>query len=832
LRTLSLVFFLAITVSFAPLVQAQESDILVTKSGPSESAADTDVSYSVGVTNFGPDDSATVTLTDAIPSGMTFVSAVQEDGPSFSCAAPTAGDTVGTINCSIASMTNGSTANFTFVFHIPPATPPGTSFTNVANVTSPTDPNSENDTAAAVTNTPFPPQGDLFIVKTGPSGAGADTDVVYTISLTNGGPDDATNVTMNDTLSDVTFVSIVQDSGPPMVCSDPGGGNSGLVSCSIATFPADATATFTLTAHVPPGASPGSTISNTATVTSDSDPNEENDSSSTLLTVSSSDVSVVKTGSATATAGTNLSYTITVTNNGPDTAFDVTLEDQLPPDTTFFSLTPDSGPVASCVTPVVGANGTVSCNFIAIANTVSAQFTLVVEIGNTLSVTNTATVSASGTDSNTGNNSSTQITAVTPSADVAVTKNAPATAEAGTNVAYTITVTNEGPSDAEDVTLTDTVPVGTTFVSMNQTTGPTFNCSGTSTITCTIASLAPGALATFTYTVNVPATTADGFNIANTADVTTSTADANSGNDTATANTTVEASADLSVVKTGPGSADPDTDVTYTVTVTNNGPSDATSVSLTDTTPANTTFVSIEQTSGPLFICVTPSVGGTGTITCTIATLVPGATAIFSIVLHVSPSTPDASAIANTADLSSNTSDPNAGNNTSTTTAFVGAIADLNVTKTGPANAAPDSDVTYVVTVTNNGPSDAASVTLTDELPAGTTFVSATQTSGPIFNCVTPAVGANGTITCTIATLASGATATFDIVLHVGAVGLVVNTATVTSPTDPAGGNNSGSAATAVVAPASLTTIPTLSPLALMLMALSLAGIVLFVQRQ
>ncbi len=823
--------------SIAPLARAQEADILITKSGPSESAADTDVSYSVSVTNLGPDDSATVTLTDSIPAGMTFVSAVQDDGPAFICAFPNPGDTVGTINCSIASLTFGSTANFTFVFHIPPATPPGTSFTNIANVSSTTDPNSENDSATTGTTTPFPPQGDMFISKSGPSGAGPDTDVVYTISLGNAGPDDATGVTMNDTLTGVTFVSIVQNNGPGMTCSDPGAGNLGLVSCSIATFPASASATFTLTVHVPPGASPGSTISNTATVTADNDPAAENNASFTLLTVSSSDVSVVKTGAAIATAGTELDYTITVTNNGPDTAFDVTLNDSLPPDTTFVSLIQDSGPAAICAAPAIGTNGPFACTFAALGNTVSAQFTLVVEIGNTLSVTNTATVSATGADSNLANNSSTQVTAVTPSADVAVTKNGPATVDAGTNVVYTITVANEGASDAADVSLTDTVPAGTTFVSATQTTGPFFNCvtpavGGTGTITCTIASFAPNALATFTFTMHVPASTTDGFVIANTADVATTTADANSGNDTSTANTTVEASADLSVVKTGPATADPDADVTYTVTVANNGPSDAASVSLTDTLPANTTFVSANQTSGPLFNCVTPAVGGTGTITCTIATLLPGASAVFSIVLHVSPSTPDASAIAiaNTADIASNTTDPNPANNTSTTTAFVGAIADLSVTKTGPPTAAPDSDVTYVVTVTNNGPSDAASVMLTDELPAGTTFVSATQTSGPLFNCVTPAVGTNGTITCTIATLAASASATFDIVLHAGAAGLVVNTATVTSPTDPAGGNNAGSAATTVVAPA-LTPIPTLSPLALMLMALSLAGIVLFVQR-
>lgn len=478
---------------------------------------------------------------------------------------------------------------------------------------------------------------------------------------------------------------------------------------STATFAAAATASFTLTAHIPPGAVAGSIITNTAMVTATNDPVPDNNSSS--------DVSVVKTGSATATAGTNLTYTITVMNNGPDNASDVTLTDPLPPDTTFVSLTQNNGPIAACATPAIGTNDTVSCTFTSIANGASAQFTLVVEIGNTTSVSNTATVTASGSDSNPGNNTSTQITAVTPSADVAVTKNGPATVAAGTNITYTVPVTNLGASDAANVSLTDAVPTGTTFVSANQTTGPTFLCNtpavgATGTITCTIATLAPDASATFTFVMNVPSSTADGFSIANTADVSTTTADPNSGNNTSTTTATVAATADLGVVKSGPASADPDSDVTYTVTVTNNGP----------------------------------------------------------------------------------------------------------------------SDVTYLVTITNNGPSDAASVTLTDVLPAGTTFVSETQTSGPTFNCTTPAVGGTGTITCTIATLASGASATFDIVLHVApqATGSIANTATVTSPTDPTPGNNAGTTTTALVG---LAGIPTLSPLALALMALSLAGIVLFMQR-
>ena len=107
------------------------ADLLVTKSGPSSAAAGSDVSFDVVVMNGGPDDATTVTLTDAVPAGMTFVSATQNSGPAFSCSTPAVGRT-GTITCTIATLVAGASADFTFVMHIPVDTPPGTTFTNKA----------------------------------------------------------------------------------------------------------------------------------------------------------------------------------------------------------------------------------------------------------------------------------------------------------------------------------------------------------------------------------------------------------------------------------------------------------------------------------------------------------------------------------------------------------------------------------------------------------------------------------------------------------------------------------------------------------------------------
>src|ERR1051325_12141435 len=101
---------------------------------------------------------------------------------------------------------------------------------------------------------------------------------------------------------------------------------------------------------------------------------------------------------------------------------------------------------------------------------------------------------------------------------------------------------------------------------------------------------------------------------------------------------------------------------------------------------------------------------------------------------------------------------PISNNNTAVATGSVQQSADLGVTKSGPANVNVGNTITWTINLTNGGPSDASNVTLTDTLPANTTFVSENQTSGPVFNCTT-----GPTVTCTAATFAAGASASFQI---------------------------------------------------------------------
>ena len=131
-------------------------------------------------------------------------------------------------------------------------------------------------------------------------------------------------------------------------------------------------------------------------------------------------------------------------------------------------------------------------------------------------------------------------------ADLAVSKSsAPAsTVDAGTNVTYTIELINNGPCGAGNVTLSDTVPEGSAFVSLSASafgwscSTPSIGSSGP--ITCTKDSMAEGEAVTFTLVTNVPCDVASGTNLDNTATASAATPpDDNSANDSASISLTV-----------------------------------------------------------------------------------------------------------------------------------------------------------------------------------------------------------------------------------------------------------------------------------------------------
>ncbi len=141
----------------------------------------------------------------------------------------------------------------------------------------------------------------------------------------------------------------------------------------------------------------------------------------------------------------------------------------------------------------------------------------------------------------------------------------------------------------------------------------------------------------------------------------------NDGNVTAIARFTVRdpnnLRTDLSVGKVGPLEVKSGNNVTYSIQLINRGPDDAQNVELTDEVPTNMTFVSGAQTSGASFNCTHPSSGGTGTSTCTIATLPRNATATFTFIYQVDSGTATGTTIYNTVNVSSSTVELNPADN-------------------------------------------------------------------------------------------------------------------------------------------------------------------------
>jgi len=394
--------------------------------------------------------------------------------------------------------------------------------------------------------------------------------------------------------------------------------------------------------------------------------------------------------------------------------------------------------------------------------------------------------------------------AAAQTADLLISKSGTESVNAGETIVYSIYVFNGGPSDAQNVTVTDALPTGTTFVSLTASTA-VFTCSTPAvgaggTVSCTTATFANQADTNFTLSVKTSSSAPSGT-VSNTATITSSTSDPNASDNSSTVNTgisaIVTASADLSVDSmSGSSSVTSGTTVSFQVVISNKGPNTAHHVQLADAVPANATFASA-SVADPLgaFACTTPAVGTSGTINCSAAAVdsqTSGDQTTFIFTFRVNNGVAAGTVLTNTVTLSADESDPGSSNNTASRTTTVTSqapSADVSVATTGGGS-------TFSVTVRNAGPNDAAGVALTDTVPSGSTFADWTQTSGPPFTCSTPAPGGIGTITCAsnIFPGIEGGTVAAEFALTLNASGQVTNSVSVSSATsDPHSDNNNAS---------------------------------------
>jgi uncharacterized repeat protein (TIGR01451 family) len=621
----------------------------------------------------------------------------------------------------------------------------------------------------------FVPQVDLQVIKTGtPSPVAAGNQVTYTLTAVNDGPATATNVVVTDPLpAGTTFVSASSSVGTVAHAG-------GTVTANLGTLTAGQSATIDVIVSV--SSAQLVPLTNTATITgSEVDTNPANNSASVntaVVTITDLQITKTDTPDPVVSQGT-LTYILTALNNGPSDATGVTVVDVLPAGVTFVAVTSSQGTVANNAGTITAALGNLTAG-----QSATVTITVSVDPSNDGPILNTGTVTGNETDPDQNNNSSTTQTNVTQQVDVSLTKSASAaTIVPGQQLTYTILVTNSGPSTATDVTVTDTLPAGVTFVSATSTLGTAAHNAGT--ITGSIGTLNVGQSATVTVIVGVNA--AAPATLTNTATVTTNETDTNPANNSDTETVNVDRQLDVSITKGDtPDPVIAGQNITYTLTVANAGPSDATGVVVTDALPAGLTFVSATSTQGT-------ATHNAGTVTGTLGTIANGGSATITIVATVGAGF--TGTLSNTATVTSGGNDINTANNSATQTTTVNREVDLRVTKVdNPDPVVAGNSLVYSITVFNDGPSDASGVTVTDVLPAGVTFTSVAPSQGT-------AAHNGGTVTANLGNLPAGtsATVTLTVATLPTVRGTITNTVSVTgNETDPNPANNSATATTAV----------------------------------
>jgi uncharacterized repeat protein (TIGR01451 family) len=317
-------------------------------------------------------------------------------------------------------------------------------------------------------------------------------------------------------------------------------------------------------------------------------------------------------------------------------------------------------------------------------------------------------------------------------------------------------------------------------------------------------------------------------------------ADPNPGNNSATDTDTVAALlADLAITKTdGVANVNPGGTTTYTIVVTNAGPAAADGAVFTDPAVANLSVTGV-TCGAPSGGAACPAAANTTValmqgVGIVIPTLPPGGSAAFTVNATIAGNA--TGTIANTANVAtpSGVTDPNLNNNSATDTDTVVTVGNLSLVKTDQSQTyTPGGTATYSITVTNNGPSNANGLSVTDNLPPGVTLTAAaTCVAVGVANCgsIVSAVGGT-TFSATGATIAVGigTRLVYSLPVRFAANLTAPQITNVAAATDAAAGTASGSDTNALKIGGAPAPIPSGDRRALLLLA---CLILLFAWRQ
>ncbi|PWL39515.1 hypothetical protein DKG77_01375 [Flagellimonas aquimarina] len=697
------------------------------------------VVFTLTVANSGPSDATSVEVTDLLPSGFAYV--LDDGGGDY---------TSGTGVWDVGSLISGATEtlNITATVNVTG------NYTNVAEVTahdqadSDSTPNNgvagEDDQDDAVVNAR--PLVDISVTKTADDlTPNVGDQIVFTVSVLNDGPNDATNVVVTDFLeSGYEFVSAVPSNG----VYEPLNG-----SWTIGNLANGASETIVITANVLPNGD----YTNIAELTDltetdiDSEPANNDDTEDDQQTIEPipvlvSDLVLRKSVDVLSPlVGEEVIFNISITNNGPSDVTGVEVLDLLPSGYTYVSNNRTAG-VYIPATGIWELNGVIpngtteTLNIVATVNPTGDYF----NVTEVFSSSNLDPNSIPNNNNIFENDQDSAGTTPIPAADLALDKTVDNEfPDVGSNVTFSVTITNEGPSDATGVVVSDVLPSGYTYIS-DDSGGTYSSASGL----WNVGSVTGGNSAVLNVTAQVNAT----GNYVNSAEVITSIQldpDSTPGNnvliedDQDEQSTSPRAVTDISVTKTADNLSPLVGDqIVFTVTVNNSGPNDASGLVIEDALASGYSFVSATTSSG-IYDGIT---GGWA-----LATIANGASETLQITALVLSS----GDYRNTAELIAlDTFDPdstpdnklNSEDDQDTVVPVPDGLADLSLTKTVNNGTPNVGDVVeFTLNVNNNGSSDATGVVITDLLPSGYTYQSHITTAG-IYDFNAGIWNINGTI--------------------------------------------------------------------------------------
>ncbi|MBY0035166.1 DUF11 domain-containing protein [Bacillus cereus] len=560
--------------------------------------------------------------------------------------------------------------------------------------------------------------------------------ISYTITLNNPGNVTSQNIIFTDILPDgTTFISgtLTNDSGTQQI-GNPANG------IQIGNINPNGTAVITLNVLVTniPSINP---ISNSSSVqfshvVDPSQPavSQTNVSNTVSTTINSAILTTQKSvDKSIISVGDTLTYTTTITNTGNTPATNITFTSAIPPSTTFI---PDSVTINGI--QQLGAQPALGVNIpnIAPGETVTVTFQVnVISVPPSSSIMGNDTILYSYTVDPNGTpaTTSTSTNIVTnPVLDAMITmiKSVDQTlVTLGDTITYTTILTNNGNTNATNITFTDLIPDGTTFITDSVTINGITQIGLNPNTGITIGSIAPNSSISIAFQVTATSTPVQNP-IANSATASyTFIADPNapivSRNVTSnTVFTTINTATILSLKQVDKSFSRIGDTLTYTVALTNNGNSSAQNVIFTDTVPSGTTFI-----ANTFSINGVPQSEADPSNGVNIGIITAGTTVTVSFQVTVT-SLPTENPIVNFSSTSYQlVSPPDSETSISNPVSTQIKEAILSMTKNESVSFADIGQTAfYTTSITNIGNTDATNIVFTDALPSGLTFVPNTLT--------------------------------------------------------------------------------------------------------